>query len=230
MYFSDRILSFYRQLDITTPLPEGVEVLRPYQDKQAVTLCEQFYKKYYEDDHKRFLILGINPGRHGGGVTGIPFTDPLKLEKHCNIPNTLTKKPELSADFIYTVIDAYGGPKKFYEQFYISANSPLGFMKDGKNLNYYDVKELQDGLKDFIVQCLRQQLEFGIKTERCYCLGEGENYKYLNRLNNELKIFDAIVPLAHPRFIMQYRRKQVQHFVDVYIEKLTAHSEFRQTP
>jgi hypothetical protein len=125
------------------------------------------------------------------------------------------------------MIDAYGGPKTFYDQFYISAISPLGFMKDGKNLNYYDIKELQDGLRNFIIRCLQQQLEFGIKTERCYCLGEGENYKYLNRLNNELKIFDTIVPLAHPRFIMQYRRKQVQHFVDVYIEKLRVNTEFR---
>ena len=227
MNFSDQILSFYSQLNITSVLPKGVEVLRPYQDEQAVVLCNRFYKKYYADTNKRFLILGINPGRHGGGVTGIPFTDPLKLEKYCGISNTLLKKPELSADFIYTMIDAYGGPDKFYSRFYISAVSPLGFVKDGKNLNYYDVKELQDGLKNFIVQCLKAQLEFGIDRSACFCLGEGENYKYLNRLNDELKIFETIVPLPHPRFIMQYRRKQVQHFVDVYIEKLGANINFQ---
>ncbi len=114
---------------------------------------------------------------------------------------------------------AYGGPEKFYSRFYISAVSPLGFTKDGKNLNYYDNKELQTGLKDFIVDCLRKQLVFGINTTVCFCLGEGENFKYLNRLNNELKIFDTVVSLPHPRFIMQYRRKHIQHFVDVYLEK-----------
>lgn len=191
-----------------------------------MALCEMFYQKYYADNNVRSLILGINPGRYGGGVTGIPFTDPLKLEKQCDISNTLVKKPELSADFIYTMIEAYGGAKKFYSQFYISTVSPLGFMMNGKNLNYYDIKELQDSLKNFIVQCLKQQLEFGIRTERCYCLGEGENFKYLKRLNDELKIFDEIVPLPHPRFIMQYRRKQIQYFVDVYIEKLEFNTEF----
>ncbi len=219
MDFSDHILSFYKQLDIHSGLPAGVEVLIPYQQDQAVSLCGQFYKKYYSDKNKRFLILGINPGRHGGGITGIPFTDPLKLEKYCGIPNTFAKKSELSADFIYSMIDAYGGPEKFYNQFYISAVSPLGFTKDGKNLNYYDVKELQEVLKNFIIDSLRKQLEFGIETTVCFCLGEGKNFKYLNRLNDELKIFNAIVSLPHPRFIMQYRRKQIQHFVDVYLEK-----------
>ncbi len=221
MNFCDQVLSFYRQLNITSLLPEGVEVLKPFQDEQAVALCEQFYKKFYSDNNKRFLILGINPGRHGGGITGIPFTDPLKLEKYCGIPNTLTKKTELSADFIYTMMDAYGGPENFYRKFYISAVSPIGFIKDGKNLNYYDVKELQEVLKEFIVECLTTQLEFGIDRFACFCLGEGENYKYLKRLNDELKIFDTIVPLPHPRFIMQYRRKQVQYFVDVYVEKFS---------
>ncbi len=221
MNFSDQILTFYSQLKINVTLPEGVEVLRPYQDQQAKALCQEFYAKYYSDSNKRFLILGINPGRHGGGVTGIPFTDPMKLEKYCGIPNTLTKKSELSADFIYTMIDGFGGVENFYKKFYISAVSPLGFIKDGKNLNYYDIKELQEVLKNFIVECLSVQLGFGIDTTTCFCLGEGENYKYLKRLNDELKIFNTIVPLPHPRFIMQYRRKQVQHFVDVYVEKLT---------
>lgn len=225
MNFSDRILSFYNQLDIKATLPEGVEVLRPYADQYAKLLCHQFYTKFYSDNNKRFLILGINPGRHGGGVTGIPFTDPIKLEKYCNIENSLVKKPELSADFIYTMIEGYGGTEKFYKQFYISAVSPLGFTRDGKNLNYYDIKELQEALKYFIIECLTTQLRFGIDTTTCFCLGEGENFKYLKRLNDEMKIFNTIVPLPHPRFIMQYRRKQVQHFVDLYVEKLTNKNE-----
>ena len=79
---------------------------------------------------------------------------------------------------------------------------------DGKNLNYYDVKELQIVLRDFIIESLRKQVTFGITTSICYCLGEGENFKFLSRLNDELKIFQKIVPLAHPRFIMQYRGRE----------------------
>lgn len=221
MTFADHILTFFQQLNITTPLPNGVEVLNPYQDEQVFELCKQFYKKYYEDDHERILILGINPGRHGGGLTGIPFTDPLKLEKYCGITNSLQKKSELSADFIYTMINSYGGPVQFYEKFYFSSVSPLGFTMDGKNLNYYDIKELQVSLREFIIQSITATISFGISRSVCYCLGEGENFKFLSRLNKELQLFKKIVPLAHPRFIMQYQRKKVPEYVIDYILRLS---------
>lgn len=202
------------------PLPEGVIALNPYRDEESFSYCTRFYKKFFDDFNERFVILGINPGRHGGGITGIPFTDPVKLEQHCGIPNAFQKKPELSADFIYTMIQAFGGPQKFYNRFYFSAISPLGFTKDGKNLNYYDIKALQAAISSFIVDSLRRQLKFPIKTSVCYCLGEGENFKFLSLLNRELNIFEKIIPLAHPRFIMQYRRKKVDEYVDRYLNVL----------
>src|SRR5687768_5823611 len=85
--FADRVLEFYKDLRIKEKLPKGVEVLNPYQDKKAFGLCIRFYKKYYDDHRPRRIILGINPGRFGGGITGIPFTDPIKLERNCGIPN-----------------------------------------------------------------------------------------------------------------------------------------------
>lgn len=217
---ADKILQFLKQLKIAATLPRGVEILNPYRDKTAYSLCDQFYKKYYSDDNPRRLIVGINPGRHGAGLTGIPFTDPIKLEKYCNIPNALQKKPELSADFIYTMILAYGGLEKFYGSFHFSAVSPLGFVKDGKNLNYYDIRELEESLMPFIIQSFKKTLEMGIDTSVCYCLGEGDNFKFLSRLNEEQKFFDKIVPLAHPRFIMQYRRKKVDEYVDHYLRAM----------
>jgi len=220
MPFSTHILHFLKQLKINAQLPVGVEVLNPYQDKSVYTLCELFYNKYYSDDNRRRLILGINPGRFGAGLTGIPFTDPIKLDKYCNIPNSLQKKPELSADFIYQMISAYGGPESFYSKFHFSAVSPLGFVKDGKNLNYYDIRELEICLRPFIIETLTTTLSFGVDTSVCYCLGEGENFKFLNRLNEEQKFFQKIVPLPHPRFIMQYRRKKVEEYVSDYVRTL----------
>jgi hypothetical protein len=34
----------------------------------------------------------------------------------------------------------------------------------------------------------------------------GENFKYLAKLN-EKKVCKTIIPLAHPKFIMQYKRR-----------------------
>ncbi|SHH30139.1 protein of unknown function [Chryseolinea serpens] len=221
MTFADNILRFYATLKIKSTLPEGVEILDPYRNKETMALCHLFYHKYYGDEKERTVIIGINPGRNGAGLTGIPFTDPIKLETLCGIPNAFPKKAELSADFIYTMIQAYGGPAAFYKKFFFSAVSPLGFVKDGKNLNYYDIRELQDSLRDYIIASLKKQLTFGINTRIAFCLGEGENFKYISRLNDELKIFKEIIPLAHPRFIMQYKRKLVNEYVEKYLQALS---------
>jgi hypothetical protein len=221
---SRKILAFYKSLSLTVKLPNGVAFMNPYQDKKAFEVCSAFYNKYYSDSGKRKMILGINPGRFGGGITGIPFTDPVKLETWCGITNEFAKKTELSADFIYLMIDACGGPEKFYGNYYISALSPLGFTKDGKNLNYYDIRELQEAVEPFMIDCLNQQLDFNIDNRTAYCLGEGTNYKYLMKLNSRFHFFDSIEPLPHPRFIMQYKRKKLQEYVDLYVEKLFANN------
>jgi hypothetical protein len=220
MTFADKILLFYKGLSIGKRLPKGVEVLNPYQVEPVFQLCAQFYRKYYSDSNERFIILGINPGRFGGGITGIPFTDPVKLEKDCGIQNTMPKKAELSADFIHTMMARYGGLEKFYSKYFFNSVSPLGFTMNGKNLNYYDTPELMAALETFIVQSLYQLLDLGVHREKAFCLGEGENFKYLVKLNAQEKIFSEIIPLAHPRFIMQYKRKFVDDYVEDYMSKL----------
>jgi hypothetical protein len=219
MTFADHVLAFNRHLAINVRLPKHIKVMNPFKEEDIFTLIERFYAKYYSDTELRTLILGINPGRFGGGVTGIPFTDPVKLEQECGIKNTLKKKTELSADFIYQMILAFGGPEKFYRHFYISAISPLGFIRDGKNMNYYDNRELNERLIPFILDSLTAQLTFGIRREVCFCLGEGENYKFLSRFNLKHRFFERIIPLAHPRFIMQYRRKKVKEYIANYLSK-----------
>lgn len=216
--FSQKVLSFFKTLKISTRLPKGIEVLNPYKNIESFELCKQFYNQYYADSNSRKIILGINPGRLGAGLTGIPFTDPIKLKDVCGINNTLPRKAELSADFIYQMINSYGGPSKFYKNFYISSISPLGFTKDGKNLNYYDDKKLTAQLLPFILSCLTKQLKFGIETKTVYCLGEGTNYKFLSNLNTEYNFFENIIPLPHPRFIMQYKRKSISEYIDVYLK------------
>lgn len=219
MSFSEKVLRFYKELHIGSTLPEGVEVMNPYKDRVCMEVCRKFYNQFYNDDHQRFLILGINPGRYGAGLTGIPFTDPLKLEKLFGIENAFSKKPEMSADFIHQMIGAFGGYKKFFSIFFINSISPLGLMKDGKNLNYYDTPALKKALEPFIRKSLKTIITFGIHQNVAFCLGEGENYKYFKRLNDQEKVFEEIIPLAHPRFIMQYKRKKMQYYIDDYLQK-----------
>lgn len=220
MNFSERIIKFYRELQLNESLPKGIDVLNPYSNDEVIDVCRQFYNKYYNDSRGRIFIAGINPGRFGAGVTGIPFTDPVLLENECSIVNDFGKRGELSSEFIYRLINAMGGPDHFYKHFYIGAVSPLGFVRDGKNYNYYDSKELMIALKPFIVSNLIKQIGLGIKSRKCYCLGQGKNYEYLKMLNVELKFFDEIIPLPHPRWVMQYRRKQLDQIISEVVSKL----------
>jgi hypothetical protein len=118
------------------------------------------------------------------------------------------------------MINAFGGPDVFYNRFIISAVSPLGFIKEGLNINYYDVPALQRSVTPFIEQSISQMLELGLRKEKCFCIGEGKNLAYLRNLNNKHSWFGEIVPLAHPRFIMQYRRKKVGEYISAYLEAL----------
>jgi hypothetical protein len=219
---SQRINHFNQRLSISARLPKGIEILNPFKDPVTSYLSQQFYKKYYNDNKTRTIIVGINPGRFGSGLTGVPFTDPINLEKYCSIDNKLPKKQELSSQFIYEMIRAFGGCDRFYQKFYFSSISPLGFVKDEKNLNYYDVKGLSDKLMDFILSSLNEQLNWGMNREIAYCLGEGKNFEFFEKLNSKHKFFNKIIPLSHPRFIMQYKRKRLQAYLDDYLLKLSA--------
>jgi Domain of unknown function (DUF4918) len=214
---ADRIITFLTALNPDFQLPPGVEIMNPFMDKQSLRLVKLFYHKYYSDNNCRHFIFGINPGRWGGGITGIPFTDPQKLQHICGIENDLSQKQELSANFIYTMIENFGGVKAFYNKFFITAVSPLGFTKNGKNLNYYDDRNLQYAAESFIIDCIQRQLSSLKSEDTCFCLGEGDNFRYLKRLNEQYNFFKKIIPLPHPRWIMQYRRKQLNEYIEMYI-------------
>lgn len=221
--FADQVIAFTRALRIPEiPLPPGFAWLFPYDNPATLEALSTFYQKYFSDTRPRTFLFGINPGRFGAGVTGVPFTDPIRLETQCGIANDFVKKPELSSDFVWRFINAFGGAEAFFRHFYITSLSPLGFVKDGKNINYYDDRALQRAAEPYIVWNIRTQLEFGARREVAFCLGEGQNYAMFQRVNAVHGFFRQIVPLPHPRFIMQYRRKQLDAFVDLYLERLNS--------
>lgn len=61
--FADRVIGFNQSLSLSTPLPLGVRAMNPFVgDSLPARLSADFYKKYYNDDMPRHLVLGINPG------------------------------------------------------------------------------------------------------------------------------------------------------------------------
>ena len=98
---------------------------------------------------------------------------------------------------------------------------PLGFMKNGINLNYYDDKELELSTLSFIHESMLRQLDFNANREIAFVLGEGKNYKFFSKLNSTNGYFKELIPLPHPRFIMQYKRKEINKYIKLYRKKLT---------
>lgn len=217
MIFAKQITEFLFNLHFPFQPADGIQILDPFRDADTKKIVEAFYTKFYNDDQERWMIMGINPGRFGGGVTGIPFTDPIRLQSTCYIENLWAKKQELSSLFVYDVINAFGNVESFYKQFYITAVSPLGFTKDNKNLNYYDDKSLLKEIKAFATDCIEKQLTFGIKRNVAFCLGDGKNFKFLSALNSEMRFFKEVIPLSHPRFIMQYKLKSKTAYINYYL-------------
>ena len=122
------------------------------------------------------------------------------------------------------MIEAYGGEDCFYGRFLVSSICPLGFVaeKNGKqlNYNYYDSEPLQRAVTPFIVRCMNEQLSWPIDREVVYCLGTGKNLKFLTRLNSTYEWFGRIVPLEHPRYIMQYKQSQIDLYIQRYLDEL----------
>lgn len=221
--FADKVISFNRRVHFHGSLPEGIRIMNPFRENaEIIPLSALFYHKYYSDHKPRHLILGINPGRFGGGITGIPFTDPKRLVEKCGIPFNGPPAHEPSSVFIYEMIDAFGGPQVFYEKFYINSVCPLGFTRAGVsgkeiNYNYYDSKALTEAVRPFITASIKSQIALGVDTDTCFCFGTGKNEKFLKELNKEKHFFKEIVSLEHPRFIMQYKSKSKQVYLDKYL-------------
>jgi hypothetical protein len=215
MTFAAQILSYQFSLTAPFPLMDEIEWLVPYEDEETRRVMSIFYHQYYEDSHHRIFILGINPGRFGAGITGVPFTDPIRLEE-IGIENSFSKRQELSSVFIYDMIRQCGGPDVFYKKYYITSLSPLGFVKHGKNYNYYDDRTLSGMVRDYIIENIQTQIQFGADPSVVYCLGQGKNYTFLESLNKEFKWWERVVPLPHPRWIMQYKLKKKEEFIELY--------------
>ena len=202
-------------------LPPGIEAQNPFTAPEVQALAQRFADRFYADAPPRVALLGINPGRLGMGRTGVAFTDPVALSEICGIANNLPRgRPELSSQFVYRVVEAVGGPAEFYRHFFLSSIYPLVLLNKGLNYNYYDSPTLIKTLWPDLQRSLRQQVaDFILRRDVAVSLGR-RNGEFLTKLNNELRLFDKIVVLDHPRYLMQYRRRDLEANVAKYLETL----------
>ncbi len=219
--FADRLLHFLHTFPLPGALPAGVEALSPFREPAVYDLLSQFAHKFYADNRPRVAVLGINPGRLGMGRTGVAFTDPGALAEFCGIAHGLPRqRPEISAQFVYQVVAALGGPAAFYQHFYLGSVYPLVLLRNGLNYNYYDAPALTKSLWPYMQRSLRQQVtDLGLRTDVAVSLGK-RNGIFFNRLNDELGLFKKIIVLDHPRYLMQYHRRDLAANVAKYVEAL----------
>jgi hypothetical protein len=223
---AERIITFNRQLHYTGSLPKGFNVLNPYMDNpETMQVMAAFYQQYYNDSRQRKFIIGINPSRHGAGVTGVPFTDTKRLESICGIRMQSAHTHEVSSVFLYEMINAWGGAQDFYSHFYINSPFPLAIIRctaEGKwlNANYYDDAALFEAVKPFVIASMKKHISMGLDTTEVFILGK-KNALFINKLNKEAKLFEKATVLEHPRYIQQYQSKQKQLYIDKYLMALS---------
>jgi hypothetical protein len=219
MTFAGKATKYFSNLKTPASINNEVEIINPYIQQEVRLAVKSFYQKYFNDTNQRRFIFGINPGRFGGGLTGISFTDPVALREECGIKNNFGNKKELSSKFIYSMISEYGGVKKFYSKMFLSALFPFALINDGKNYNYYGTKEIANALRDEIIKSIKAHICFGARRDVVIILGK-KNSDYFSILNDEHKFFKKIIVLEHPRYIMQYKLKKIDYYISKYIDAI----------
>ncbi|MCS3553868.1 MULTISPECIES: SMUG2 DNA glycosylase family protein [Sphingobacterium] len=217
-----QIIEFNKQLHYSGNLPDDFRVLNPYfENPETLIVMEKFYNKYYDDTAPRKFIIGINPSRHGAGVTGVPFTDTKRLEHICGIPMKSAHTHEISSVFLYDMIKEFGGTQTFYRQFYINSPFPLAIVRRTKenkwiNANYYDDRNLFAMVKPFMIESLKKHISLGLETTNVFVLGK-KNATFIEKINKEEHLFENLTILDHPRYIQQYKSREKEHYINKYI-------------
>lgn len=225
MTFAERAIRFNHTLGYEGELPVDFRVLNPFQDNpETVRVMEEFYRKYYNDNNKRKFIIGINPGRHGAGTTGVPFTDTKRLASVCGIEMEGSYTHEVSSVFVFDMIEQYGGVEQFFGDVYINSPFPLAITRRNDknswvNANYYDERELFEMTKGYMISILKREVALGLHCDEVYVLGK-KNADFVKRMNEEAQLFGKIVPLEHPRYIQQYKSKERELYIAKYIREI----------
>ncbi len=206
---------------------KNVKILSDFIDNKNNII--EFHKKYVEPNSPKIVICGINPGRNGAGLTGIPFIDFESLSNM--LPDINKKDREQSANFFFSVIQQFG-IETFYKYFYVTNISWFGFSRidKSKNVNYYE-KDISTEIAICLIDKFVEEMDL-INPDYIIPLSKTVLYE-LESLKNQQKIRAEIgTCLNHPSWIVTYRRKDVitwrQKYVDTlskYVDRLNIHAK-----
>ena len=168
--FAQKVIEYNDKIsNISIELPKGFRVVNPFNGENRTKvkdISKIFYTNYYDDNNNRSLIIGSSPAKRGTGVTGIPFEDSINLQKETGILIDEYYISKSSSEFIYNVIEEYGGRNAFYSDFYMNFVCPIGIVKNSVkgneiNCNYYESKKLKEKLYSLIITNIEEIINLG---------------------------------------------------------------------
>ncbi|PHC05692.1 hypothetical protein COF04_03705 [Bacillus toyonensis] len=176
---------------------------------QNISLVKEYYETWYSSNVKRPITLcGINPGKDGVGLTGIPFMDYKNLARLLEGVDGGMYKPEPSSEFLYSVIEEIG-VGEFFKQVYLTNFSWFGFKRKNGNLNYFDLPSTE--LKWLFTRSFITEMEI-MQTKIIIPLSRevGTN---LRKLKREGFLKAKIMPrLNHPSYC-NYKNRRDEELV-----------------
>lgn len=198
------------------------EPLQPYIARVDTKYFERFVHEYYAVPGQRTLVLGINPGRKGSGLTGVPFTDGRSLAEDCGIENEFRDARELTSQFLYQVVRSAGEVHSFFSHLCLSGIFPACLVADGRNANYYDLIE-GEALRGLVAHSLQIHRDLPDIADRLVVIGQGRHLDLISAANDRHGFFKEITALPHPRYIMQYNRARADDFIRRYVDVFELH-------
>jgi hypothetical protein len=100
------------------------------------------------------------------------------------------------------------------------------------DLDHSGEKVLKNAVTPFVEHWLRTVLHCDttpsagrMRTDTVLCIGTGKNAACFSKLNERLGLFERIIALAHPRYVMQYKARSMEVYIDKYLAALEAARE-----
>jgi uracil-DNA glycosylase len=171
---------------------------------------DTFWEEFYAHAVPRVVICGLNPGRLGASKTGIPFVDFQSLSQL--VSGIQRSDAERSSSFFFKVVQSFG-IERFFQSFYVTNVASVGFVRDGKNLNYPELPAAALS----IVECNFLEEMKIIQPSHVISLGTEVQRTVKTLLTSDV---DCSLRLPHPAWVTTYRGSELDQWVKKYVTTL----------